>query len=264
MPFGPGDFGRGYRPDGVAQRVLDVSVPTSFSASTPHDADLIAALGVPYPVKNQKKSNFCVRFARASACEIVAVLHGQAPLVSLSPLMAAWDDAMPGDQGRNVGTQIYLSAEAARTIGTCLEATYPFELTTNDDYLTRMKVRPPEYAYVEAERHQAVKSYRLPDGDFTAIIAALDNDCPVQIGTPIRPNFWNGLNADGVIDNKGTPIDGYHSMLVVGMKQIGSKWYFKLLNSWGVQPGDQGYVWWPLDQVSEWTDGRCYTEVEIV
>lgn len=255
---------RGFRPDSDAHRVTDElagrTLPASFSAASgvvTHNRDLWAP-----PVRNQRKSNFCVRFAGCDALDFLRVKAGK-PSAPFSPLFASWNDAMPGERGQNVGTMIYLFAQAAKTIGVCSEDAYPWELTA-DDYLTRMKVRPPEFAYTEAERHQATGSYRLLDGDPGQILASLQKGLVVQIGFPVDKGFED-TGADGMAP-PFVPADllGWHSTLVVDADMIDGTQYFWVRNSWGPTWGKGGNYLVRATEATRWRDGRVYTDTELV
>lgn len=230
------DLGTGYRPDGHEQRDLDerrgLIVPPELSAApglvTTDNRKVFSP-----PRRNQKKSNYCVRFSTCRGLEHLLVRAGR-PALQFSPLFQGWNDAMPGDQGENVGTQVYLAAAAANKIGVCSESLYPFELAVAGDYLTRMKVRPGAEAFREAERHQVVESRRLPDGDWPAMLGMLQRGIGIVFGMPLRTSFFTSTNGGqgGVVDNSTGKVEGWHAMYVIDAEEFQGKQYVVVDGSW--------------------------------
>lgn len=184
------------------------------------------------PRRKQKRSNFCVRFAMCRALEHAESRIGK-PYDAYSPLFLAWHDAMQGDQGENVGTQIYLSAQAAHAIGICSEDLYPFEIMP-EDYLARMRSRPNSETYVEAERHQIVESFRIADGNIAEMLGALGKGFGFVFGMPLRQSFFDSTQGDGgVVDNSGGAILGYHAMYGIDARVVNGKQFIVVDGSWG-------------------------------
>lgn len=251
----------GYRPDSIAQRAADYAAGNVYE-SRRYSAGLVRTENrdkFDVPVRDQMQSNFCVRFAVARAMEYCEVVAGR-DWAPFSPLFHAWNDAMSGDQGLNVGTQIYLSAEAAQVIGLCSEDREPWELSQPHDYLQRMKVRPSPAAYAEAGRHQVVKHSRVRDGDVAAVLDSLQRGNVLVLGVPVREGFWK-TRADGIISNVGA-ITGWHAMLCRDAVVIGGAQFVEFDNSWSARFGDQGRVRMTVTQLAEFRDGRVFAAVE--
>lgn len=259
-----GDFGTGYRPDDDAHRVTDehagkMLTIAPVSAGT-FETDNRALFNPPR--RNQKKSNFCVRFAMDRALRHLAARKKQKD-IPFSPLFMAWNDAMPGDQGYNVGTQIYLSAQAATKYGVCSDDAYPFEISP-DDYLTRMKWRPNGEAYREAERHQMTESLRIENGDWLMMAATLQRGIGFVFGMPIRESALKVMNPakGGIIDNSGGKIIAYHAMYVIDAKIVGGQQHVEIDGSWA----EENPLLLPVGKfgTDEFTDIRVVVDQEEV
>ena len=89
-----------------------------------------------------------------------------------------------------------------------------------------------------------INSFSYLNGDvlFEQTRAFLLNNKPVVIAISIDNNFFGVFegNGDSVYRNFGK-VDGAHAMLVVGYDD--TKNAFKVVNSWGVNWGNNGFVW---------------------
>lgn len=225
----------GYRPDTATQRSSESTgrLREVFSLNrvsgpiTTKNADSFHP-----PRRNQKRSNFCVRFGMCRALEHAESRIGK-PYVPYSPLFLGWHDAMQGDQGANVGTQIYLSAQAAHAVGVCSDDLHPWEIQPHD-YLSRMRTRPDSEMYAEAERHQVVESFRLTDGVLETMLSALEGGFGFVYGMPLRQSFFDSTQGDGgVVNNSGGVIVGYHAMYAIDARVVNGKQFIVVDGSWG-------------------------------
>lgn len=260
------DRGTGWRPDDPLTRYLDSVMPGAVmkppvgalgAVETDNAAKFLPRF------KDQKRSQFCVRFAVTTLIEHLESRLGL-PYVAKSPLMLAWTSAAPGDQGRNVGTYVALGVQAAATYGVCSDDHYPFERQPGD-YLIRLKLRPDDETFRIAERHQVTKSQRIPDGDWPTMAGSLQRGISFAFGTPLRSSALALMNTDkgGVVDNSSGAIEGYHSMVALDGVVVGGKQYVRLIDSWG--PRTEPLLW-PVGRygTDEWTDNRAVLAVEEV
>lgn len=87
---------------------------------------------------------------------------------------------------------------------------------------------------------------------------ALSEGYPVLLGMKLPESFfkatkvWRSTEAD-----KGTMAKkhGYHAMVVIGYDDNYEGGAFRLLNSWGTNWGDGGFIWVPYDVYEEWAMG---------
>ncbi len=89
-----------------------------------------------------------------------------------------------------------------------------------------------------------ISTFHYLDGDilFDQARAFLLNDQPIVIGISIDRNYFGAIDASrNAIYRKFKKVDGAHAMLVVGYND--SKQAFKVVNSWGKEWGNNGFVW---------------------
>jgi len=87
---------------------------------------------------------------------------------------------------------------------------------------------------------------------------ALTEGYPVLLGMKLPPSFfkaqktWRSIPADkGNIAAK----HGFHAMVVVGYDDVYEGGAFRVLNSWGTNWGDGGYIWVPYKEYEDWAMG---------
>ncbi len=71
--------------------------------------------------------------------------------------------------------------------------------------------------------------------------AFLNNDQPIVIAISIDRNYFGAREGSDAVYRKFTKDDGGHAMLVVGYDD--AKQAFKVVNSWGKNWGNNGFVW---------------------
>lgn len=82
---------------------------------------------------------------------------------------------------------------------------------------------------------------------------ALSEDCPVVIAMHLPSSFhqaqsvWNGLDVD-------TKKHGYHAMCVIGYDDTKNGGSFHIMNSWGTNWGDNGFVWVRYQDFAKYVD----------
>lgn len=257
------DFLTGYKPDDAVQRVTDeragLVVPPSLSAPIGNTITQNRDVFDP-PRRAQMKSNYCVRFAMCRALEHAEV-KGGLPYIPFSPLFLGWHDAMQGDQGLNTGTQIYLSAAAANRYGVCSEDGYPWQKSAADDYLVRMRQRPPDDMYPEAERHQVVNSYRINDGNVGTMLDVLRRGFGFVFGMPLFTSFYD-TGDDGIVNNTSGRLEGWHAMYGLDADVVGGVQGVWVDNSWSEVFGKEGRVFLNVGEISRFKDIRVVTGVE--
>ncbi len=87
---------------------------------------------------------------------------------------------------------------------------------------------------------------------------ALSEGYPVLLGMKLPPSFfkaqlvWRSLPTE---QNQIAQQHGYHAMVVIGYDDNYEGGAFRVLNSWGTQWGDQGFIWIPYSEYETWAMG---------
>lgn len=116
---------------------------------------------------------------------------------------------------------------------TLLEAASQFKI---DDYFTLFSI-------AFTDRYAKIKKVKK----------SLSEDCPVVIAMWIPSLFhqaksaWNGLDVD-------TRKHGYHAMCVVGYDDTMNGGSFQIMNSWGSNWGENGFVWVKYSDFAKYVD----------
>ena len=87
---------------------------------------------------------------------------------------------------------------------------------------------------------------------------ALSEGYPVLLGMKLPPSFsratkvWRSLPSD---KNEIAKKHGYHAMVVIGYDDNYEGGAFRLMNSWGSNWGDGGFIWVPYSEYEQWAMG---------
>ena len=104
-----------------------------------------------------------------------------------------------------------------------------------------------KFAMAIASRYSPLQYYALKDKTdlVNTLKATLNNKHPLAVGMQLTNSFFTG---SGVSYGKWTPkgseqIDGAHAMCIIGYDDNKYGGSFELMNSYGKQFGDQGFIW---------------------
>lgn len=197
-------------------------------------------------VKDQGALGSCTAFASVSAMEYLHKRFGGSKVEDMfSERFTYYATRVnilnwaPEDSGAYVRDAV----KSLVKYGTCLERTFAY----NNDCRTA----PPQAAYNEALKYQALSYAKFEDGKNEAerrqlietLKANLDAGLPIIGGFICYSNIWNAVR--GVIPKRNGQIIGGHAILIVGYDD--SKQLFKFKNSWGTGWGDCGYGYLPYE-----------------
>jgi len=197
-------------------------------------------------VKDQGALGSCTAFASVSAMEYLHKRFGGSKVEDMfSERFTYYATRVnilnwaPEDSGAYVRDAV----KSLVKYGTCLEGTFAY----NNDCRTA----PPQAAYNEALKYQALSYAKFEDGKNEAerrqlietLKANLDVGLPIIGGFICYSNIWNAVR--GVIPKRNGQIIGGHAVLIVGYDD--SKQLFKFKNSWGSSWGDSGYGYLPYE-----------------
>jgi C1A family cysteine protease len=190
------------------------------------------------PVDNQLSAEDCVADSTTTALEFVKIRNGL-PFVKLSRLFLYYNARLQTqDTDKDAGTYIRLAFATLTSLGTCTEATWPYDLN-------QVSTRPAWEAYQEAYPHKISSYYRITatgGADLvTQIKQALQAQHPVVFGMIVDQDYMD-VGSDGMVAMpKATRINsGGHAQCIVGYDDNKQRWIVK--NSWGTGWGDGGYA----------------------
>jgi hypothetical protein len=141
----------------------------------------------------------------------------------------------------DTGSAPSLCLESARKYGIAPATDWPFDRR-------KVVVKPSDAAYVDAELHQALSTWMIPDGDVAAVQASLMDGWPVMVGLPLFENF--GTDEKGLVPGPKGSIRGYHEVTIRGWRP----WWGGCLatdNQWTTAWGKRGRCFLPVSYVAE-------------
>ena len=125
---------------------------------------------------------------------------------------------------------------------------------------TNCKTKPSSFGYKKAKSNTILTYERLAKWDnpynlVGKVKKAVANKNPVVIGMQIYSSFYK---AKGVWNGDTTKKLGGHAMVVVGYNDTKFGGAFEILNSWGTNWGNEGYIW------VKYSDFETYTKTAYV
>ena len=192
------------------------------------------------PIKNQGSIGACTSFATVANMEYIEK-KSNIRLDILSEKFTYYVTRVNilNQDTSDSGAFITDTIKAVVKYGACLNKTFPY-----DNDFTK---RPPQKAYDEATKYQAI-TYAKFDDAYTIDVSRLSTTLnmiktnlaagfPIICGFVCYSNIFIAKN--GVIPAQNGEIIGGHAILLVGYDD--NKKLFKFKNSWGTSWGDKGY-----------------------
>lgn len=193
------------------------------------------------PIENQSAAGSCVGNGTVGALEFLQIRNGK-PHVDLSRLFVYYNSRLQHqDTDKDEGTFIRLAFSTLTSLGTCTEATWPYDLNN-------LFIRPSWRSYQEAYPRKITSYYRIEATSgkplIDAIKAALNAQHTPVFGMIVDDDY-KSVGSDGMVampraQRTGT---GGHCQMIVGYDDNTQR--FIVRNSWGVQWGDRGYAYVP-------------------
>lgn len=147
-----------------------------------------------------------------------------------------------GTVSQDAGAQIRDGIKVVATKGAPLETDWAYDISKFDQ-------RPPQQAYTDAVKHQALKYQSIVVGQPGAPMrTAIANHRPIVFGFSVPDTFedpnWDPAKTPLSIPGPNNQIVGGHAVAVVGYDFSLSRFsvpVFEVRNSWGESWGDQGH-----------------------
>ncbi len=147
------------------------------------------------------------------------------------------------------GSYISDALDLAVNKGVATLAAMPY---SDRDYLTQ----PSNDAFAEALSYKAKKWYKI--NDTSQIKAALVNRRPVVCGISVYQSFYHLSGTNSVYNTAQGNNLGGHAVTIVGYDDNTFGGAFKVINSWGLNWGDNGYFWLPYSFASQGIISETY------
>lgn len=149
-----------------------------------------------------------------------------------------------GTTDRDCGTRIKSIMRAISTYGVLSVAEWDNSLLINNF----------DNLYINAKHLIGYTPTYIEHCNINNIYTALSNNIPFVFGASLYTSFDESVKNDGIISCPDTQIErcvGRHAMLGVGLTQIDNKWYVKVQNSRGVNWGNNGYCYMPIQYITD-------------
>jgi C1A family cysteine protease len=225
----------GWQPDAHDPRDLRYAPHPARLRRLPPAVDLRPHLPAPY---DQLSLNSCVANAVAAALEFEQMRQG-ARRVTPSRLFLYYNArALEDVVSLDHGVQIRNGIKAVAKMGACAERQWPYRVH-------RFAVRPPRESYKDAQRHRALRYFRLRRS-LAHLCACLAEGYPFVFGMTVYPGFESArVTRTGAVSlpGLGERRVGGHAVLAVGYSHARRR--FLVRNSWGPDWGRGGYFTLP-------------------
>lgn len=159
-----------------------------------------------------------------------------------------------GTLGQDNGMYVHDAYWVGHEFGIVPDSVWPFDPA-------QMETVPPQSVYDEAAKDIAKNYASVNLGDVNAIKLAFSHKLPVSFGMDVYRTFEE-IGKDGIMPMPGRfeRFMGRHCMCNFGRVKIGDSYFYKVLNSWGPDWADHGFVYIPEEyMLSQHTaDGWVY------
>ncbi len=185
------------------------------------------------PIEDQGQLGSCTSFGIG---RVLNYAHKKAGGSFFDPghLFVYWNErAMEGTVNEDAGAQITDGITVVTKFGACSEKLWPYDIA-------KFKIKPPQKAYTDGLKFQAVHAYKVDNTDGVSIRKALSNGFPVVVGFMVYQDFEN-LNSSRYtlrMPKKGERPLGGHCTVLTGHDDK-RKLYIDD-NSWNTDWGNKG------------------------
>ena len=231
----------GWWPDIPDARDARYMARPAILAAMPTSVDLRP--GCP-PIYDQGELGSCTANAIAAALDFD---RGRQELAFMAPsrLFIYWAERdMEGSVAEDSGAMIRDGMKVVSRLGAPEETFWPYDIA-------QFAARPPETAYIEAEKHQALRYMRLTPLE-TQLKACLAEGFPFVFGFAVYDGFEShqvAITGEAELPGLLERQVGGHAVLAVGYDDTTRR--FLVRNSWGEGWGQHGYFTLPYAYLTD-------------
>lgn len=197
------------------------------------------------PARSQGYIGSCTAFAATALFDFIRRKNSSVNWLP-SPLFTYYATRLAANlENQNSGATVKEALKSTVRDGVCMERLWPYEQAKYTE-------RPPEEAWTDAQKHQALEYLWIDDYDKNVWLNCLNDGYPFMFGAYLYNSFFDPMISlmGGFIpepDRENEKRVGGHCMMAVGyIKNYNGKEYVIVQNSWGPDWGDRGYCYLPV------------------
>lgn len=239
-----------------------IDKPFGFGTNLPKSATLEAYLP---KVGDQGNFSNCVGWSASYYASTVAFLISADSLGIRLPEEHAFDPFAPYDMTHHD------EENECSFNGSIVDGL--IRIRDHNDAIKKLNINPGSCEEVEysgknvfdvTETYYIYDWYEKYDSKLTAICQQIVNNRPVVIGMSVPTSFFY-VGADGLFkpNLKTDQIEGGHAMCLIGYDDNKFGGAFKIVNSWGTNWGDNGFVWIKYVDFFNYVDEAYYFDFHI-
>jgi C1A family cysteine protease len=211
------------------------------------------------PVYDQGQLGSCTSNAIGGLLEFDERKQREAGAATPSRLFIYYNErVMEGTVSEDAGAELRDGIKSVAQIGAPPETMWPYDIA-------KFAERPPDAAFAEARKHEAVRYARVAQAAL-ALQTVIASGLGIAFGFTVYSSFESDVGGDGIVPmpQPGEQVLGGHAIVAMGYKQIGGQLYFECRNSWGADWGDRGYLWMPAAYITSSSLASDFWVVEQV
>ena len=205
------------------------------------------------PVYNQLELGSCTANGNAAVFERQEMKQDEAAVTPSRLFIYYQERVYEGTVNEDSGAQVRTGIKVLVNEGAPAESVWPYDIQ-------KFAEKPPQAAYLEAKKHEAIKYQRIqPGGAGAPLRTAIAEYGPVVFGFIVPEMFedetrWNPRTEALPLPSARENYIGGHCTVLTGYDWTRERFpfdAFEVRNSWGDEWGDGGYFWIRAGWVSE-------------
>ena len=244
----------GWIPDLPNAQDFLYAAPEQILTTLPKKVDLRSKMPTVY---DQGQLGSCTANAIGAAYEYEQVREGLADFMPSRLFIYYNERAMEGTAETDSGAMIRDGMKSIAKLGVCTETTWPYDVT-------KFTEKPPQAAYTEAKKHQALV-YRRVLGALHQMQGCLAAGSPFVFGFSVYESFMSPAVArtgEIPLPPRDEQLIGGHAVLAVGYDDKIQR--FIVRNSWGKGWGLKGYCTMPYGYLTDPQLARDFWVIHMV